>query len=67
MFTGLPYQGNPEPSGGAVAARIGSGKATAPYVASPGTAFGRSGRVYVSADDDGIWVGGGTITCVTGI
>ena len=37
VFTGLPYQGNPERNGGEVAARIGSGKATAPYVASQGT------------------------------
>jgi PhzF family phenazine biosynthesis protein len=44
-----------------------TGRATAPYVASQGTALGRQGRVHVSADDDGtIWVGGGTITCVSG-
>jgi len=29
--------------------------------------LGRSGRVHVSHDADGtIWVGGATITCVTG-
>jgi PhzF family phenazine biosynthesis protein len=40
---------------------------TVPYVASQGTALGRAGRVHVSRDDDGrIWVGGGTVTCVTG-
>ena len=44
-----------------------SGRARAPYVASQGTALGRSGRVHVSADPDGtIWVGGGTVTCITG-
>jgi PhzF family phenazine biosynthesis protein len=44
-----------------------TGRVTAPYVASQGTALGRQGRVHVSRDDDGtIWVGGGTITCVTG-
>jgi PhzF family phenazine biosynthesis protein len=44
-----------------------TGRATAPYVASQGTALGRQGRVHISLDDDGtIWVGGGTITCVTG-
>jgi PhzF family phenazine biosynthesis protein len=44
-----------------------TGRATAPYVASQGTALGRQGRVHVSRDDDGtIWVGGGTVTCVTG-
>lgn len=46
---------------------LGAGRATAPYVASQGTALGRRGRVHVSTDADGaIWVGGGTITCVTG-
>jgi PhzF family phenazine biosynthesis protein len=46
---------------------IDSGRASAPYVAVQGTAMGRSGRVHISRDDDGtIWVGGGTVTCVTG-
>jgi len=46
---------------------LGSGRASAPYVARQGTALGRSGRVHVSRDDDGaIWVGGGTVTCVAG-
>jgi PhzF family phenazine biosynthesis protein len=46
---------------------LGSGRATAPYVASQGTALGRAGRVYVTQDADGaIWVGGGTVTCVDG-
>jgi PhzF family phenazine biosynthesis protein len=44
-----------------------TGRASAPYVASQGTALGRAGRVHVSRDPDGtIWVGGGTVTCVTG-
>jgi PhzF family phenazine biosynthesis protein len=44
-----------------------TGRATAPYVASQGTALGRRGRVQISRDNDGtIWVGGGTVTCVTG-
>jgi predicted PhzF superfamily epimerase YddE/YHI9 len=44
-----------------------TGRASAPYVASQGAALGRSGRVYLSRDPDGtIWVGGGTVTCVTG-
>jgi PhzF family phenazine biosynthesis protein len=44
-----------------------TGRASAPYVASQGTALGRSGRVHISADADGsIWVGGGTVTCITG-
>ena len=42
-------------------------RATAPYVASQGTALGRRGRVHVDRDADGtIWVGGGTITCLRG-
>jgi len=44
-----------------------SGRASAPYVASQGTTLERSGRIHVSRDGDGtIWVGGGTITCVSG-
>jgi PhzF family phenazine biosynthesis protein len=44
-----------------------TGRATAPYVASQGTALGRSGRVHISQDAAGaIWVAGGTVTCVTG-
>jgi PhzF family phenazine biosynthesis protein len=44
-----------------------TGRAQAPYVARQGTALGRAGRVHVSSDPDGtVWVGGGTITCVTG-
>jgi predicted PhzF superfamily epimerase YddE/YHI9 len=44
-----------------------TGRARAPYVASQGTALGRSGRVHVSTDPDGtIWVGGGTVTCIAG-
>jgi predicted PhzF superfamily epimerase YddE/YHI9 len=46
---------------------LGSGQVTAPYVASQGTAMGRRGRVHVSRDADGqVWVGGGTVTCVSG-
>jgi PhzF family phenazine biosynthesis protein len=44
-----------------------SGRASAPYVVSQGTALGRAGRVHVSRDGDGtIWVGGGTVTCIAG-
>jgi PhzF family phenazine biosynthesis protein len=44
-----------------------TGRARAPYVASQGTALGRCGRVHISTDADGaIWVGGGTIACITG-
>ncbi len=44
-----------------------TGRVRAPYVASQGTVLGRRGRVHISADPDGtVWVGGGTVTCVTG-
>jgi len=46
---------------------IASGKATAPYIASQGTALGRRGRVHVTADADGsVWIGGGTRTLISG-
>jgi len=46
---------------------LGTGRASAPYVASQGTALGRAGRVHISTDADGqIWVGGGTVTRVSG-
>jgi predicted PhzF superfamily epimerase YddE/YHI9 len=44
-----------------------TGRATLPYVASQGTALGQRGRVHVAGDGDGaIWVGGGTVTLVSG-
>ncbi|MCW3006593.1 MAG: PhzF family phenazine biosynthesis protein [Solirubrobacterales bacterium] len=46
-----------------------SGRASAPYVAAQGTVLGRAGRVHVSQDcheDATIWIGGGTVTCVSG-
>jgi PhzF family phenazine biosynthesis protein len=46
---------------------LSSGKATAPYTASQGTALGRRGRIHVTADADGaIWIGGGTHTLISG-
>jgi len=46
---------------------LADGRVTAPYVASQGTAMGRRGRVHVSRDADGqVWVGGGTVSCVSG-
>ncbi len=44
-----------------------TGRVTSPYVASQGTVLGRAGRAFIDQDADGrIWVGGGTVTCVTG-
>lgn len=37
---------------------ISTGFATAPYIASQGTAMGRHGRVHITKDDGKIWVGG---------
>jgi PhzF family phenazine biosynthesis protein len=46
---------------------LASGRATAPYLASQGTALGRRGQVRISQDADStIWVGGSTVTCVSG-
>jgi PhzF family phenazine biosynthesis protein len=46
---------------------IGGGLAPAEgYIVRQGTALGRNGRVYISAHDGGIWVGGRCITCVSG-
>ena len=46
---------------------LASGRAHAPYIAGQGTAIGRAGRVHITQDDDGtVWVGGGTVTCISG-
>lgn len=45
---------------------IGSGRAPDRYVASQGTALGRAGRVHVSRETDGIWVGGDVADCIEG-
>ena len=45
---------------------IGAGLAPAQYVAAQGTCLGRAGRVYVQQDGDTIWVGGSSVTCVSG-
>lgn len=46
---------------------LGSGRLTAPYVATQGSAIGRAGRVHVDQDEDGaIWVGGRCETVVAG-
>jgi PhzF family phenazine biosynthesis protein len=44
-----------------------TGRAQAPYVASQGGVLRRNGRVRIVQDGDGtIWVGGGTVTCISG-
>ncbi len=46
---------------------VASGRAQPPYEVTQGQALGRSGRVAITADDEGeIWVGGHVVTCVRG-
>lgn len=45
---------------------LGTGKAKAPYTASQGTRIGCSGRIFISQDAKGIWVGGNTTTLFEG-
>jgi len=46
---------------------LGSGRASAPYVASQGTVLGRRGRVHVDSDAGGaIWISGATATRISG-
>lgn len=45
---------------------LASGRATAPYVATQGTALGRAGRAHVTEDAGEVWVAGGTVTVVEG-
>jgi PhzF family phenazine biosynthesis protein len=45
---------------------IGSGIAPPSYVASQGTALGRTGRVHVERSGSEIWIGGAVTTCITG-
>jgi len=45
---------------------IGSGRAPASYVAAQGSAMGRAGRIQITRDNSQIWVGGSTVTLMTG-
>jgi PhzF family phenazine biosynthesis protein len=46
---------------------LGSGRASAPYLASQGTVLGRRGRVHVDSDPGGaIWISGATATRISG-
>ncbi|WP_218152886.1 PhzF family phenazine biosynthesis protein [Tropicimonas isoalkanivorans] len=45
---------------------IRSGRAPTSYVASQGTALGRAGRVHVDQVENDIWIGGETVTLITG-
>ena len=45
---------------------IGAGIAPPHYVASQGTALGRAGRIHVDQVGDDIWIGGHSVTCISG-
>ncbi len=45
---------------------IGNGTLPDRYVAAQGTAVARAGRVFVERDGDDIWVGGASVSCITG-
>lgn len=45
---------------------IGSARAPDSYVAAQGTAIGRAGRIHITRDGSGIWIGGSTVTHVSG-
>lgn len=45
---------------------VGAGLADPPYVAAQGTALGRSGRVFVTEENDDIWIGGRVADVVSG-
>ena len=45
---------------------IGSGRAPRSYLAAQGTAIGRAGRIHITQDESQTWVGGSTVTVVTG-
>jgi PhzF family phenazine biosynthesis protein len=46
---------------------MGTGRATAPYVASQGACLGRAGQVFIEVDPQGtVWVGGRATTCFAG-
>jgi PhzF family phenazine biosynthesis protein len=47
---------------------LGSGRLTAPYLATQGGAIGRGGRIHVAQDEDGtIWIGGRCDTVIDGV
>ena len=46
---------------------LATGRAQAPYLARQGTVLGRNGQVRITSDPGGvIWVGGSTVTCISG-
>ncbi len=71
FFTGLGGQLLEDPVTGSLNASLaqwltGSGRAPSSYVAAQGTAIGRSGRIHIDVVGDDVWVGGATVTVVSG-
>jgi PhzF family phenazine biosynthesis protein len=46
---------------------LSSGRASAPYLAAQGTRLGRSGRIQIRQDPQGVWVGGRATTLFSGV
>lgn len=47
---------------------LAGGRAKAPYTAAQGARLGRRGRIHVTTDETGrVWIGGSTVTMVSGI
>ena len=70
-FTGLVGPGEDPVTGSLNASLgqwlIGSERAPSSYVAAQGTVLGRRGRVYVNQVGNDVWVGGDTVTGVSGM
>ena len=67
MHVTVPPPTQSVPSASVAGWLLETGRATVPYTAAQGTALGRAGRIHVSTDADGtLWVGGGTVTCISG-
>jgi predicted PhzF superfamily epimerase YddE/YHI9 len=70
-FVAAPWRGEDPVTGSLNAALgqwlIGTQRAPGSYVAAQGTAIGRRGRIYVTQIGNDIWIGGDTVTGVTGM
>jgi PhzF family phenazine biosynthesis protein len=67
----IPSRASEDPVTGSLNAGIAQwliSKKLAPesYIASQGTVLGRAGRVHVQRQGDNVWIGGSTVTCITG-
>jgi predicted PhzF superfamily epimerase YddE/YHI9 len=67
----IPSRANEDPVTGSLNASlaqwlIGGGLAPNAHIASQGTALGRAGRVHIERNGDDVWIGGNTVTVVSG-